>query len=230
MATKTTKRSYDDGCAAAHALDLIGERWALLVVRELLLGPKRFTALRAGLPTISPNVLTQRLNELEAAGVLRRRKLPPPLSAWVYELTTWGKALEPVVLQLAHWGVRSPAFLRGAPLGVDALVLSFKAMFNPEAASGVNVIIELHFNDEVFNAAVDAGQLRVSRGPALRPAATLSTDPQTMLSLAYGKSGLDEAVEAGTARYTGGRSALTAFFSAFTLPDTATRHEPGILS
>ena len=95
-------RTYDDACAAAHALDLIGERWALLVVRELLLGPKRFTDLRAGLPGVSPNVLAQRLRELERAGVVRRRKLPPPAASRVYELTDWGKELEPVIVRLGR--------------------------------------------------------------------------------------------------------------------------------
>src|SRR5436189_5833106 len=102
------KRTYGESCAASHALDLVGERWALLIVRELLLGPKRFTDLRAGLPAISPNVLTQRLEELERAGVLRRRKLLPPAGAWVYELTEWGLDLEPVIIALGRWGARSP--------------------------------------------------------------------------------------------------------------------------
>src|ERR671921_2798404 len=104
----TTPRSYNDACAAAHALDLVGERWALLVVRELVLGPKRFTDLRAGLPHVSPNVLAQRLRELEAAGVVRRRKLPPPAASRVYELTPWGEELEPVIIRLGRWGARSP--------------------------------------------------------------------------------------------------------------------------
>ena len=97
-----TKRTYCDGCAAAHALDLVGERWALLVVRELLLGPKRFTDLRAGLPGVSANVLAQRLRELERAGVVRRRKLPPPAASRVYELTDWGMELEPVIVRLGR--------------------------------------------------------------------------------------------------------------------------------
>ncbi len=118
-------RTYDDGCAAAHALDLVGERWALLVVRELLLGPKRFTDLRSGLPNASPNVLAQRLRGLEAAGVVRRRKLPPPAASRVYELTEWGKDLEPVIISLGKWGVRSPSKPRDTELGVDSLVLSF---------------------------------------------------------------------------------------------------------
>ncbi|MDS1141362.1 winged helix-turn-helix transcriptional regulator [Pusillimonas sp. SM2304] len=230
--TMATKRSYDDGCAAAHALDLIGERWALLIVRELLLGPKRFTALRAGLPSISPNVLTQRLNELDTAQVLQRRKLPPPASAWVYELTDWGKALEPIVLQLAHWGVRSPAFQRGAPLGVDALMLSFKAMFNPAAAShgNIHLTIELHFGDEVFSARVDGKQLHINRGQAVKPAAILSADPQTLLYLAYGKFDIDETVQTGRFSYTGERSALVSFFSVFALPEPAAQQAAGATS
>src|ERR687885_2177716 len=102
-------RTYRDGCAAAHAFDLVGERWALLVVRELLLGPKRFTDLRAGLPNASPNVLAQRLRGLEAVGVVRRRKLPPPAASRIYELTAWGRDLEPVIIALGKWGVRSPS-------------------------------------------------------------------------------------------------------------------------
>src|SRR6187455_2871344 len=100
-------RTYDDGCGIAHALDLIGERWALLVVRELLLGPRRFTDLRAGLPAASPNVLSQRLDELEEVGVLEKRTLPPPAGSTVYELTAWGRELEPVILALARWGSRA---------------------------------------------------------------------------------------------------------------------------
>ena len=103
MPGMATRRTCCDGCAAAHALDLVGERWALLVVRELLLGPKRFTDLRAGLPGVSPNVLAERLRELERAGVVRRRKLPPPAASRVYELTDWGMELEPVIISLGRW-------------------------------------------------------------------------------------------------------------------------------
>src|SRR5437762_8558061 len=103
-----TLRTYGDGCGIAHALDLVGERWALLVVRELLLGPKRYTDLRAGLPFASPNVLSQRLRELEACQVLHRRALPQPSGATVYELTAWGRELESVLQSLARWGSRAP--------------------------------------------------------------------------------------------------------------------------
>src|SRR4051794_40586324 len=103
-----TTRTYGDGCAIARALDVVGERWALLIVRELLLGPKRYTDLRRGLPNASPNVLSERLRELEQAGVVQRRKLPPPASSRVYELTEWGLDLEEVVQSLGSWASRSP--------------------------------------------------------------------------------------------------------------------------
>ncbi len=148
-------RTYCDGCAAAHALDLVGERWALLVVRELLLGPKRFTDLRAGLPGVSPNVLAQRLREFEQAGVVRRRKLPPPAASRVYELTEWGLELEPVIVGLGRWGARSPSKPRDAALGVDSLVLSFRTMFDPRAAQELKASYELRLGEDVFRAVVD---------------------------------------------------------------------------
>src|ERR671913_2471372 len=146
------RRSYDDGCAAAHALDLIGERWALLVVRELLLSPKRFTDLRAGLSNASPNILAQRLRELEQAGVVRRRELPPPAASRVYELTDWGMELEPVIVRLGRWGARSPSKPRDAALGVDSLILSCRTMFDPRAAEGLTASYELRLGEDRFPA------------------------------------------------------------------------------
>src|SRR5918998_6366268 len=162
----TKQRSYDDGCAAAHALDLVGDRWALLVVRELLLGPKRFTDLREGLPNASPNVLAQRLRELEGSGIVRRRKLPPPAASRIYELTAWGAELEPVVISLGRWGARSPSKPQDAALGKDSLVLSFRTMFSAEAAQGLKATYELHFGEDVFHAEVKDGGFDSSRGPA----------------------------------------------------------------
>src|ERR1700755_1287426 len=124
------RRKYDDGCAVAQALDVVGERWALLVVRDLLLGPKRFTDLLAGLPGASSDVVTQRLRDLAEAGVVRRRRLPPPASAWVYELTSWGNQLEPIVLGLAGWAHSSPRMRYDLPLSADSLVLSLKMLFD----------------------------------------------------------------------------------------------------
>jgi DNA-binding HxlR family transcriptional regulator len=165
MATMRTskRRTYDDGCAAAHALDLIGERWALLVVRELLLGPKRFTDLRAGLPHASPNVLAQRLRELEVVGVVRRRKLPPPAASKVYELTDWGLELEPVIVRLGRWGARSPSRPRDAGLSVDSLILSCRTMFDPRAAEGLTASYEL---GSVRTASTPRSPTASSRSPA----------------------------------------------------------------
>lgn len=122
----TTRRSYNDMCGMAHALDLVGERWALLVVRELLLGPKRYSDLRVDLPGISTNVLSQRLSDLEREGVVRRTKLPPPAASAVYELTDWGHELEPIVCALGRWGFRSPSRREGANLSTTAFVLSLR--------------------------------------------------------------------------------------------------------
>ena len=170
-----TKRTYCDGCAAAHALDLVGERWALLVVRELLLGPKRFTDLRAGLPGVSPNVLAQRLRELERAGVVRRGKLPPPAASRVYELTEWGLELEPVMVRLGRWGARSPSKPRDAALGVDSLALSFRTMFDPLAADGLTASYELRLGEDRFRAEVADGRFEIVRGSAEWPEATIET-------------------------------------------------------
>src|SRR3954449_5481225 len=119
-----SRRTYEDACAAAHALDLVGDRWALLVMRELMLGPKRFSDLRASLPGISANVLTQRLEGLETAGVLVKRKLPPPAAAQVYELTEWGYESEPIFQALGRWAARSPTHDPSLPLSAVSLFLS----------------------------------------------------------------------------------------------------------
>ncbi len=218
---ESKKRTYDDGCAAAHALDLVGERWALLVVRELLLGPKRFTDLRAGLPGASPNVLSQRLRELEGAGILRRRKLPPPAASRVYELTGWGEELEPVIVRLGRWGARSPSKPRDAALGVDSLVLSFRTMFDPRAAEGFRASYELRFGEDRFHAVVDDGRFEISRGSANGPDAIVEADSDTLAGLIYAGRPLAEAEEAGDLKIEGDRSAVERFLGLFPLPEPA---------
>jgi DNA-binding HxlR family transcriptional regulator len=214
-------RTYCDGCAAAHALDLIGERWALLVVRELLLGPKRFTDLRAGLPNASPNVLAQRLRELEAAGVVRRRKLPPPAASRVYELTDWGMELELVIIRLGRCGARSPSRPRDAELGVDSLVLSFRTIFDPRAADGLNASYELRLGEHVFRAVVTDGRFEIVRGDAERPDATIETDASTLAALVYDGRDLAEAVRSGDVMIEGDESAVARFLTLFPLPEPA---------
>lgn len=213
------KRTYEDGCATAHALDLIGERWALLVVRELILGPKRFTDLRAGLPAISPNVLTQRLEELENAKIVRRRKLPPPASAWVYELTEWGLELENVIMAIGRWGARSPALMDGAyPLSIDALILSFRTMFSSEAAKGLDATIELRIADDRFRATIADGRLELVRGTAERPDAVVEGEAMALVGVVYGGRKLNDAIREGELKVEGDRALVKRFVTLFPVP------------
>src|SRR6478672_11000471 len=143
-------RRYHDACGTAHALDLIGERWALLVMRELMLGPKRFSDLKASLPGISANVLTQRLEGLEASGVLTRRKLPPPASVQVYELTPWGYESERAIQELGRWAVRSPNHDPTLPLSAASLMMSFRTMYAAEKAKGLRARLAFRLGSESF--------------------------------------------------------------------------------
>jgi DNA-binding HxlR family transcriptional regulator len=216
-----TTRTYDDGCAAAHALDLVGERWALLVVRELLLGPKRFTDLRAGLPNTSPNVLAQRLRGLEAAGIVRRGKLPPPAASRIYELTEWGRDLEPVIIELGKWGVRSPTKPPDAELGVDSLILSFRTMFEPERAAELDASYEFRLGEDRFRAEVAEGRLEIERGVADDPDATVETDAGTLAALVYQDLELDEALSYGDLSVQGDSKLVERFLTFFPLPEPA---------
>jgi DNA-binding HxlR family transcriptional regulator/putative sterol carrier protein len=213
-----SKRTYEDGCATAHALDLVGERWALLVVRELILGPKRFTDLRSGLPGISPNVLTQRLAELEESGVVRRRKLPPPAAAWVYELSEWGLELERVIMALGRWAVHSPALMQGHPLSVDALILSFRTMFNSDVAGDFNATLEIRIGEERFRAAIADGEMELTRNTANNPDAIIEGDVSTLGAVAYGGVKFAEAVKSGDLKVTGDKAIAKRFLTLFPLP------------
>lgn len=218
----STGRTYDDGCAAAHALDLVGERWALLVVRELLLGPKRFTDLRAGLPHASPDVLARRLRGLEGAGVVRRRKLPRPAASRVYELTEWGLELEPVIIQLGRWGARSPSRPHEAAIGVDSVILALRTMFDPRAADGIGASYGLVLGEEDrFRAEVADGRFEVFRGAAERPDASIETDPGTLAVLVFDDRLLDEALGSGELKIKGDKQAVERFLGFFALPEPA---------
>ncbi|HSS04860.1 MAG TPA: winged helix-turn-helix transcriptional regulator [Solirubrobacterales bacterium] len=213
-----TKRSYGEACRFAYALDLIGERWALLVVRELLLGPKRFTDLRTGLPHASPNILSERLRELEQAGVVHRRKLPPPAASQVYELTEWGAELEPVVTQLGAWGARSPVPPEHREIGPDSIVLALRSLFDPEVAGELEASYELRFGEGVFHVDVAAGELGLGRGPAAAPVATIEGDPGTLAALLTSQLPLEEALESGAVSIEGSKREARRFLRLFPMP------------
>jgi DNA-binding HxlR family transcriptional regulator len=214
----TTKRTYGDRCGVARALDIVGERWALLVVRELLLGPKRFTDLRAGLPHVGPDILAQRLRELEASGIVRRGTLPPPAGSRIYELTERGHALEPVVVALGRFGSVAPFPPGEAQIGVDAVVIALKSLFTAGAADGLSATYELRLGEQGFRIEVADGRIEVARGSAQAPDATIETDPGTLATVLWHGRKLDEARRSGDLAIAGDAVAVTRFLGLFPLP------------
>jgi DNA-binding HxlR family transcriptional regulator/putative sterol carrier protein len=216
----TKKRSYGEACRFAYALDVVGERWALLVVRELLLGPKRFTDLRTGLPHVSSNILSERLRDLEQSGVIQRRKLPPPAASTVYELTEWGRELEPVVTKLGAWGARSPVAPESQEIGPDSIVLALRSLFDPEAASEINAAYELSLGEQRFRVRIAGDKLEVGRGGAEDPVAKIGfADAQTFAGVLTGQLPLDQAIASGAAQIEGSKQAAKRFLRLFPMPD-----------
>jgi DNA-binding HxlR family transcriptional regulator len=214
----STMRTYGDGCGIAHALDVIGERWALLIVRELLLGPKRFTDLRDGLPNASANVLTQRLRELEEATIVRRRRLQPPAGSWVYELTDWGRELKPIAIALGTWALRSPSFPSAAPVGTDSVVLALGTFFDPDAADGLSADYELRLGENLFGVRIDDRRIEIGRDPVDRPDAIIATDADTLSSVIWKGRELDDALRAGDMTLEGDRRAVNRLLGLFPRP------------
>jgi DNA-binding HxlR family transcriptional regulator len=214
-AGEAPRRSYEEGCLVSHALDVIGDRWALLVVRELMLGPKRFAALRAGLPGLSANILTRRLTELEAAGVLERKALPPPASVQVYELTRAGLALWPVLRTFCRWGAAMPGHDPRLFISPTALMLSMRAMVVPD--DGPEVTAGFSMAGETFLARMGRGRYRVARVD--QPAGDLRFEGtgNTMAMAIYGPLPLAETVAAGAIGFTGDLGLGQAFVDCFSL-------------
>lgn len=204
----TGMRSYGDACGIARALDVIGERWALLIVRELVYGPKRFSDLRGGLG-LSPNVLTQRLGELEEAGVVERRKAGGAL----YELTPWGRELQPLLVQLGRWGARSLHKPRGE-LNPDSLMLALEATFVPDQAAELRASYELRLGDERFAIDVRGGTLGIVRGTAREPDAVITCDVETLRAVAFG----DRKLAGAEVEIAGDARVARAFFKLFARP------------
>jgi DNA-binding HxlR family transcriptional regulator/putative sterol carrier protein len=213
-----SSRTYGQYCGLAHALELVGERWALLVIRDLVLGPKRFTELHRGLPRIPSNVLSCRLKELEEAGIIRRGVLPRPAAGVAYELTEYGRELEDVVLRLGLWGAKSLGEPRPDDvLNVDSLLLALRATFQPEAARGLRASYELRLGEIVVHARVERGELEVGAGPLPDADLALETD-LTIRALMTGELSPREAVKTGRVRLSGKRSLLERFVEVFHIP------------
>lgn len=220
----THRRRYEDACAVAHALELVGDRWALLVVRELLLGPRRFSDLRASLPGISANVLTQRLEELEAAGLLLRRRLPPPAATQVYELTAWGYESEPIFQVLGRWAARSPTHDPGLPLSAVSLMLSFRAMLDPARAEGIAARIGFRLGEDSFLAHLADGRIEIARTGAPDGAdLVFAGAPPVLAGAVYGGVPLAELEAQGALRIEGNRALAERFVTLFRLPPKAER-------
>jgi DNA-binding HxlR family transcriptional regulator len=213
-------RSYGDPCGVARALDLVGDRWALLVVRELLLGPKRFTDVLAGLPGASPNVLAHRLRALEDAGVLRRRKLEPPAAAWVYDLTERGRELEPVLLALGRWGSPLPS-PPDTEFGVDAMMFALKTLFDSRAVGRLRARYQVTLGSERFKVEIAKGRLDIVRGAAAEVDAVIDTDIPTLRSVVFGRLQLGKAQKQGRLRIEGDREAATKLFESFIPVETS---------
>ena len=198
------QRGYRQACGVARGLDIVGERWALLVVRELLLGPKRFTDLQQALPAASPNALSDRLRELAAAGVVRRRQQPPPSSARVYELTTWGRGLEPIVVALGTWALAASPTEEQAFLSADSVMLTIRTYFVPKprrTEATLRVELRDHGTAGVFGVRLTSTGAEVTHEPPDEPDAILVTTT-AHLAAAFGDddlAGLDanDAVIAG---------------------------------
>jgi DNA-binding HxlR family transcriptional regulator len=214
------KRSYGEACRFAHALDLVGERWALLVVRELLLGPKRFTDLRAGLPHASSNILSERLRDLEQGAVVQRRKLPPPAASWVYELTEWGRELEPIVTKLGAWGARSPFPPDSQEIGPDSIVLALRSLFDAEAAGDLNATYELRIGGERFRVGIAGGELDLGRGRATEPTVSIEVpDAPTLAAVLTAALPLEDALGSGAVQIEGAKQAAKRFLRLFPMPE-----------
>lgn len=214
-----TRRSYRQLCPSAHALDLVGERWTLLVVRELVLGPKRFTDLVEGLPGIGTNILSARLKELEAAGVVTRERLAPPAASKVYELTEWGRELEDVVLGLGRWGAKSPTF-GGAEMVArpEWTVLALKAMFRPQSAADAPATAELRFGEEAYALTIADGKLDIRHGADRHPELVVSLDVRTLAGILLGRVDPKQALATGAVTVEGRRNAFVRLVRFFVRP------------
>lgn len=219
------RKSYGEGCLAAHALDLIGDRWALLIARELMLGPKRFGLIRAGLPGIATNMLTRRLEEMEAAGLLARRILPAPANAPVYELTAHGLGLRPVLLALCRWGVGVPGHDHRLPISPTSLMLSMESMLRPGREETLRAGFDM--GAEIFSTMLTGAAMRSCRSDRPEGQAIFRGTANAMAIAVYGPAPLAQVVAEGLIGFDGDPTLGQAVIDRFRLaPPDPTRAAP----
>jgi len=209
------RRRYEDACGLAHALDLLGERWAMLVLRELAYGPRRFSELRADLPGISANVLTQRLGELEARGLVRKTKLPPPASVQVYEATSWGLEAIPVIAALGRWAARSPLHDPTLSMSHVSVIMSLQTLLSPELAKGLRARVGFSFGDVSYVTTLADGRLDVERRAVEDCDVTFIGTPTEIAAVIHGGAPF------ATIRIEGDLALAKRFVTLFPLPSKA---------
>lgn len=215
----TEKRRIDDACGTAHALELIGERWALLVIRELMLGARRFGEIKADLPGISANVLTQRLEELEARGLLTKHKLPPPASVQVYELTQWGYEAEPIIQVMGRWATRSPLHDPTRQISGVSVLLSFRTMLDLSRVGDMDASIGFRFGEDRYLGHLNADGFTVARGDPEGADLIFTGLPAALAGAVYGGVPFDDLAAAGMLEVKGDRTLADRFTTLFPLPE-----------
>ena len=217
------KSRYDDACGTAHALEVFGDRWALLVIRELMLGPRRFSQLRADLTGISASILTQRLSDLERRKVLVKTKLPPPAATPVYELTEWGYEAEPITSAMGRWAARSPSHDPSRRISGVSLLLSFRTMLNVGRWSDLDACLGFRFGDDVYGARLGRNGFSVAQGDPPDPRVRFAGTPAALGAAVDGQSPLARLEAEGLLEISGDRSLAERFVTLFPLPSRFNR-------
>jgi DNA-binding HxlR family transcriptional regulator len=210
-------RSYAQFCGVAAALDVVGSRWSLLVIRELLDGPMRYTDLLDGLPGVPTDLLAARLREFEEAGVVTRDVLPPPAASKVYRLTDDGRELEPVVLALSRWGLRRLPDRRHATFKLSWLAVALKSLFQPVGVRRATATVDFVVGGERMRATIDHGTLTFDHHPSGEPDAVIKADPNTLVAMAVDPAAAAAALARGKLRVSGTPDALATVRHAFGL-------------
>jgi DNA-binding HxlR family transcriptional regulator len=212
-----TTRSYEQYCAIAKALDLVGERWTLLIARELLGGPKRYTDLQAGIPGIATDMLAARLKSLEEADLVERRTLPPPAASVVYELTPHGRKLESTLRELAIFGASFLDRRKGEAFRIQWLAFPLRMMFRPERAAGQKLVVQFETNGEVLHVRVHDGAIETELGPAGSPDVVVAGDISTLALASRDRNAAREAKAKGKLKVTGSKDAVAKYAEMFGL-------------